>query len=130
MIFLSCGIYQLTPLKDRCLALCRSPLGFTLKYSANQGRSRDLRAGGLHGLFCAGCCWALMLVLLAFGLMNVLAMLAVAAVVLIEKTWRRGAGFARAVGVASIVLAVLVIADPAIAPGLHAPSPMTTRGRT
>ena len=128
LIFLSCGVYQLSPLKDRCLALCRSPLGFTLKYSAYQGRGRDVRAGSLHGLFCAGCCWALMLMLLAFGLMNVLAMLAVAAVVLIEKRWRRGAGFAHAVGVASIVLAVLVVAFPAIAPGLHSPSPTMTKG--
>ncbi len=128
IIFLSCGVYQLTPLKNRCLALCRSPLGFTLKYSAYQGRYRDVRAGTLHGLFCAGCCWALMLVLLAFGLMNVFAMLAVAAVVCIEKAWRHGAGFARAVGVASILFAVLVVAHPAIAPGLRAPSSTMTKG--
>ena len=128
LIFLSCGVYQLSPLKDRCLALCRSPLGFTLKYSAYQGRGRDVRAGSLHGLFCAGCCWALMLMLLAFGLMNVLAMLAVAAVVLIEKRWRRGAGFAHAVGVASIVLAVLVVAFPAIAPGAALTEPNNDQG--
>ncbi len=129
IIFLSCGVYQLTPFKDRCLALCRSPLGFTLKYSAYHGPGRDLRAGALHGLFCTGCCWALMLVLLAFGLMNVFAMLAVAAVVLIEKAWRGGVGFARAVGVASIVLAIVVVGHPAIAPGLHSPSSMMTKGR-
>jgi predicted metal-binding membrane protein len=128
LVFLSCGVYQLTPFKNRCLALCRSPLGFTLKYSAYHGRSRDLRAGALHGVFCAGCCWALMLLLLAFGLMNVLAMLTVAAVVFIEKTWRRGAGFARALGVVSIVLAVLVVAHPAIAPGLHSPNSAMTKG--
>jgi predicted metal-binding membrane protein len=127
LVFLSCGVYQLTALKSRCLARCRSPLGFTLKYSAYRGRGRDLRAGVFHGAFCAGCCWALMLLLLAFGLMNVLAMLAVAVAVLVEKTWRRGAGFARALGVASIMLAVVVLAQPAIAPGLHAPSSTMTK---
>ena len=128
IVFLSCGVYQLTPLKDRCLALCRSPLGFTLKYTTYQGRGRDLRAGVLHGAFCAGCCWALMLLLLAFGLMNVLAMLAVATAVFIEKTWRHGVRFARALGVLSLVFAVLVVVRPAIAPGLHAPSTPIEKG--
>jgi predicted metal-binding membrane protein len=127
-VFLCCGAYQLTPAKDRCLALCRSPLGLTLKYAAYQGRGRDLRAGVLHGAFCAGCCWALMLLLLAFGLMNVVAMLAVAATVLIEKTWRHGVGFSRVVGLLSIVLAALVFVHPAIAPGLHSPSSPMTKG--
>lgn len=125
VVFLSCGVYQLTPFKDRCLASCRSPLGFTLRYSALHRRGRDVRAGAAHGAFCVGCCWALMLLLLAFGLMNLLAMLAVAAAVLIEKTWRHGIGFARAVGVLSIVLAVLVVSHPSIAPGLRSPSAMT-----
>jgi predicted metal-binding membrane protein len=128
LVFLSCGIYQLTPLKDRCLALCRSPLGFTLKYAAYHGRGRDLRAGALHGAFCAGCCWTLMLLLLAFGLMNIFAMVAVATAVIIEKTWRHGLGFARAVGVISIVLAALVIAQPGMAPGLHSPNTTMTKG--
>lgn len=128
VVFLSCGIYQLTSLKDRCLALCRSPLGFTLKYSAYRGRGRDVRAGILHGAFCAGCCWALMGLLFAFGLMNVLAMVAVAAAVIVEKTWRHGVGFARAVGVVSIVLAALVVAYPAIAPGLHSMNSTVMKG--
>jgi predicted metal-binding membrane protein len=128
LIFLVCGLYQLTPLKDRCLAHCHSPLAFTLKHSAHRGRGRDLRAGASHGGFCVGCCWAIMLLLVAFGLMNVLAMLIVAAVVLVEKTWRWGGGVARAFGVASIVLALVVIVHPAIAPGLYAPNPTMTEG--
>jgi predicted metal-binding membrane protein len=128
LVFVSCGVYQLTPLKDRCLALCRSPLGFTVKYGAYRGRGRDVRAGVFHGAFCAGCCWALMLVLLAFGLMNVAAMVAVAAVVVIEKAWRRGTGFARVVGVAALVLAAIVIVDPAIVPGLHSTRSPTMKG--
>ena len=130
LVFLACGIYQLTTLKDRCLALCRSPLGFTLRYASYRGPGRDLRAGALHGGYCASCCWALMCVLVAFGLMNLIAMATVAAVVFIEKTWRHGVGFARAAGVASIVLAVLVVVHPAIASGLYSSNSMMTNGAT
>ena len=124
-VFVVCGVYQLTGLKDRCLAQCRSPLGFTLKYSTYQGRGRDVRAGALHGGFCLGCCWALMLVLFAFGLMNVFAMVVVAGVVLVEKSHRWGARIARVVGVVAIAVAVVVAVHPAFAPGLYrSPSTM------
>jgi predicted metal-binding membrane protein len=118
-IFAACGAYQLTPLKDRCLARCRSPLGFLLKLGAYRGRTRDLRAGLYHGTFCLACCWALMTLLVAFGLMNVIAMVVLAGAVLAEKTWARGAGFSRALGIAALALAVAVIFEPGIAPGLH-----------
>ena len=118
-IFAACGAYQLTPLKDRCLARCRSPLGFMLKLGAYRGRTRDLRAGLYHGTFCLACCWALMAVLVAFGLMNVIAMVVLAGAVLAEKTWARGARFSRALGIAALALAVAVIFEPGLAPGLH-----------
>jgi predicted metal-binding membrane protein len=118
VILLACGVYQLTPLKERCLAHCRSPLGFTLKYAAYRGRTRDLRVGVHHGAFCLGCCWALMALLVVFGLMNVVAMVALAAIVLVEKTWVWGLQFGRVLGVVALVLAVLVIFLPEIAPGL------------
>jgi predicted metal-binding membrane protein len=118
-IFLTCGVYQLTPWKDRCLALCRSPLGFALRYSHYRGRTRDLRVGAAHGAFCVGCCWTLMLLLFAFGLMNLFVMVAVAAVVFVEKMSTRGPALARMVGVVSLALAVVVIARPQLAPGLY-----------
>jgi predicted metal-binding membrane protein len=118
VIFLACGVYQLTPFKDRCLAHCRSPLGFTLKYAAYRGRTRDLRVGVHHGAFCLGCCWALMALLVVFGLMNVVAMIVLAAIVLVEKTSAWGPQFGRALGIVALVLAVLVIFLPGIAPGL------------
>ena len=123
-IFVACGMYQLTPIKDRCLARCRSPLGFVLKYGSYRGRLRDLRVGMSHGGFCLACCWALMLVLIAVGLMNLAAMVVLAAVVLTEKTWSRGPQFSRLVGLAALVLAVVVLFRPAIAPGL-APAPIS-----
>jgi predicted metal-binding membrane protein len=118
-IFAACGGYQLTSLKDRCLARCRSPLGFVLKLGAYQGRTRDLRVGLYHGAFCLACCWALMALLVAFGLMNVIAMVVLAGAVLAEKTWARGAGFSRALGIAALALAIAVIFEPGLAPGLH-----------
>ena len=118
-IFAACGAYQLTPLKDRCLARCRSQLGFMLKLGAYRGPTRDLRAGLYHGTFCLACCWALMAVLVAFGLMNVIAMVVLGGAVLTEKTWARGARFSRALGIAALALAIAVIFEPGLAPGLH-----------
>jgi predicted metal-binding membrane protein len=118
-IFAVCGAYQLTPLKDRCLARCRSPLGFVLKLGGYRGRTRDLRVGLYHGAFCLACCWALMALLVAFGLMNLIAMVALAVAVLVEKTWAWGHLFGRALGIAALVLAVVVVFEPGLAPGLH-----------
>jgi len=118
-VFAVCGAYQLSPLKDRCLAHCRSPLGLLLHYGSYRGRSRDLRAGVHHGGYCLGCCWALMVILIAVGVMNVAAMIGLAALVLIEKTWSRGQVAGRLAGVAALALAVAIIWFPWLAPGLH-----------
>jgi predicted metal-binding membrane protein len=114
------GIYQLTPLKNYCLRHCRSPVAFLLHVSGYRGRFRDIRTGLYHGLYCVGCCWGLMLVLVAVGVMNLAWMAAIAAAVLLEKTWRHGTAFSRAVGAGLIVLACFVPAYPALLPGLYA----------
>ncbi|MET8075230.1 DUF2182 domain-containing protein [Streptomyces sp. NPDC005303] len=112
------GVYQLTPLKDRCLARCRSPIALMLRYASYAGPSRDLRAGAHHGAFCLGCCWSLMVLLAAFGVMNLWAMVALTAVITTEKLAPAGHLVARVVGIASIALAVAVFWFPALAPGL------------
>jgi predicted metal-binding membrane protein len=119
-VFAVCGVYQLSSLKDRCLAHCRSPLALLLHYGSYRGRSRDLRVGAHHGGFCLGCCWGLMVILVAVGVMNVAAMAALAALVLIEKAWARGPAAARFAGAAALALAVATIWFPWLAPGLHA----------
>jgi predicted metal-binding membrane protein len=119
-VFAVCGIYQLSPLKDRCLAHCRSPLGLLLHYGSYRGRSRDLRAGAHHGGYCLGCCWGLMVILIAVGVMNVAAMIGLAALVLIENVWRWGPAVGRLAGAAALALAVAAIWLPWLAPGLHA----------
>ncbi len=125
-VFAACGVYQLSRLKDRCLAHCRSPLALLLHYGSYQGRLRDLRAGAHHGGYCLGCCWGLMVILLAAGIMNIAAMVGLAAVVLIEKIWKWGPAAGRVAGVAALALAVAVIWFPWLAPGLHAAPPMMT----
>lgn len=117
-VFAVSGVYQLTPLKDRCLARCRSPIGLILRYASYPRPSRDLRAGAHHGAFCLGCCWSLMVLLAAFGVMNLWAMVVLAAVITAEKLAPAGALVARTVGIASIALAVAVFWVPALAPGL------------
>jgi predicted metal-binding membrane protein len=112
------GVYQLTPLKDRCLAKCRSPIGLMLRYGSYRGSSRDLRAGAHHGAFCLGCCWSLMLLLAAFGVMNLYAAVGLAAVVAAEKLAPAGFLIARVVGIASMALAAAVFWIPSLAPGL------------
>lgn len=119
-IFAINGTYQLSPWKDRCLARCRSPFGLILRYASWRGPGRDLRAGAHHGVFCLACCWTLMALLVAFGVMNLWAMAGLTAVITIEKTTPVGPAFARIAGIASIGAAAAVLWFPALAPGLTA----------
>lgn len=119
-IFVAAGVYQLTPWKDWCLRHCRSPIGSLMYYLGFNGRGRDLRVGLHHGATCAGCCWGLMVVLVAVGVMNVAVMAALGVVVFVEKLWVYGKPFARGVGVVLVVIGVLAIWLPALLPGLHA----------
>jgi predicted metal-binding membrane protein len=119
-IFMTAGIYQLTPWKDWCLRHCRSPIGALMYYLGFKGRSRDARVGLHHGATCAGCCWGLMILLVAVGVMNVAVMAALAVVIFVEKLWRYGKPFAQAVGVVLVAIGVLAIWFPWLLPGLHA----------
>ena len=113
------GLYQLTPLKDRCLRQCRSPLGFLVRFGDYHGRLRDVRIGLWHGAYCLGCCWALMVVLIAVGVMNLAWMTGLAATVFLEKTWRYGKALSIVFGLALIVFACFVPSHPGLIPGLH-----------
>src|SRR5262249_14104131 len=78
------GLFQWMPLKHACLARCRSPQGFFIA-NWREGLSGAWRMGLLHGLYCLGCCWLLMTLLLLAGAMNLLWMALLAAFVLVEK---------------------------------------------
>jgi len=113
------GIYQLTPLKERCLSHCRSPLGFLLHFGGYSGPLRDVRVGLYHGAYCVGCCWALFVVLIAVGVMNLAWMAGLAAVIFLEKTWRFGKALGVVFGVALVVIALFVPSHPELVPGLN-----------
>ena len=128
-IFALAGVYQLTPLKSACLRHCRSPMMQLLHYSNFKGSARDLRVGAHHGAYCVGCCWGLMVVLVAVGVMNVAAMAGLAGVIFLEKLWKRGELLSRVVGVAFIAVAALAVAYPhALLPALHGSSMSSMSG--
>jgi predicted metal-binding membrane protein len=124
-IFAVAGIYQFTPWKDFCLKRCRSPIGAIMYYLGFKGGSRDVRVGLHHGATCVGCCWGLMIVLVAVGVMNLAVMVALGVVIFVEKLWRHGKSFGRAVGIVLVGIGVLAIWFPWLLPGLHAKMPMT-----
>ncbi|HUP99815.1 MAG TPA: DUF2182 domain-containing protein [Aeromicrobium sp.] len=86
-VLVGAGIYQLTPLKRVCLKQCRSPLSLIMEHAQllGEGVRGPLQVGLMHGGWCIGCCWALMAVLVALGVMHLGWMAAVAAVILAEK---------------------------------------------
>ena len=104
------GIYQFTPLKDTCLGACRSPLGFILTHDFGGGPPAAVRAGTSHGLYCLGCCWALMAVLAVLGLMNIAWMALFAAIFFIEKNVRFGEVVPKLVGAACIIGGLVIVA--------------------
>jgi predicted metal-binding membrane protein len=102
-LLLLAGVYQLTPLKRACLGACRSPLSFlTARWRAGAGGA--VRMGVEHGLSCLGCCWALMLLLFAGGVMNLYVIAALTVLVLVEKIAPFGMQSSRVTGVVLIAL--------------------------
>lgn len=97
-ILIAAGVYQYLPVKNACLAHCRSPLGF-LSEHWREGRLGAMRMGFVHGLFCVGCCWALMALLFVAGVMNLLWVAVIAAFVFVEKLSKRGLLLGRIGGV-------------------------------
>lgn len=93
-LFVGAGLVELTPLKDRCLAHCRSPVEWLARHM-RPGRAGALRMGLGHGVYCVGCCWGLMVLLFAGGVMNLAWVAALAAVVLVQKLMPNGRAAAR-----------------------------------
>jgi predicted metal-binding membrane protein len=108
VVLLFAGIYQLTPLKSVCLQTCRSPLSFLMQHW-RPGVTGAFVMGVTHGRYCLGCCWALMLVLFAGGVMNIYVIAGLTIVVLIEKLAPFGGQTGRALGVGLIGFAVWVL---------------------
>jgi predicted metal-binding membrane protein len=112
------GLYQWTPLKHVCLRACRSPLGFLLGHW-RAGRRGSVSLGAAHALYCLGCCWALMAVLVAAGAMGLPWVFLIAAVVAAEKLLPGGERTARAIGVALVLLGFAVALHPDLVTALR-----------
>jgi predicted metal-binding membrane protein len=116
----SAGIYQLTPLKELCLRHCRGPMHFVL-HGWRPGRAGALRMGAEHGLYCVGCCWGLMVILFAVGVMSLFWMAAVAGVIFAEKLFPFGLRLSRVFAVAFVAFGIWVAVAPGSVPGLTQP---------
>jgi len=102
-ILIAAGVYQWLPLKQACLRHCRSPLQFLVAHWRG-GKRGAFRMGAEHGVYCVGCCWALMLVLFVAGVMNLLWVALIAAFVLVEKLLPASKFTARLASVALIAI--------------------------
>jgi predicted metal-binding membrane protein len=106
------GAFQFSTLKDRCLRVCRHPAGYLLQHY-QRGTGAAFRLGVGHGVFCVGCCWALMLVAFAAGVANLWWMAALTAVMVFEKTGQGGRRGVRPIGVGLLALGTLMLAGAA-----------------
>jgi predicted metal-binding membrane protein len=100
-ILITAGLYQLSPLKNTCLTHCRTPTSF-LSYHWRPHALGALRLGAMHGAYCVGCCWMLMVLLFVGGVMNLTWIAALGILVLIEKALPPGQWIGRGVGIALI----------------------------
>jgi predicted metal-binding membrane protein len=101
------GLYQLSPYKETCLAHCRSPVHFVARHW-RPGVFGAFRLGTIHGVWCLGCCWALMGLLFFGGVMNLLWIAAITLFVLAEKVLPLRRGAVRWSGVALVAASVVV----------------------
>jgi predicted metal-binding membrane protein len=109
-IFLLAGLFQFSRLKYRCLEKCRTPLTFvTEHWRGRHDNSNALMLGVRHGLFCVGCCWALMLLMFAIGVGNLGWMLILGALMGIEMNMPWGRKFSAPLGIARIAFAVFTV---------------------
>jgi predicted metal-binding membrane protein len=120
-IALLAALYELTPLKRACLRHCRGPLAFFMS-NWRDGVGGAFKMGAAHGVYCVGCCWMLMLVLLALGVMSVTWMAGISIAIAVEKlvpaTLSRRADRLLIGGL--VALGVIAIIRPAWLPGFGA----------
>lgn len=114
-VLIAAGLYQFSPLKHRCLAKCRSPLGFIMT-SWRDGYGGAFRMGLEHGVYCLGCCWLLFVILFPLGMLNVAAMATITLLIFAEKSLPRGHRIAQFGAVALIAYGLLAVFAPEVLP--------------
>ncbi len=107
------GVYQFTPLKYKCLDKCRSPMSFIVEHWRGSSEGRQaLLLGVHHGIFCIGCCWALMLLMFAVGTGSVAWMLVLGGIMAVEKNATWGRRLSMPLGVFLIGLSIMLGLGP------------------
>jgi predicted metal-binding membrane protein len=114
------GLYELTPLKQVCLKHCRGPLHFIFE-GWRPGPFGAIRMGVEHGTYCIGCCWGLMVILFALGVMSLFWMAVIAGVIFAEKILPHGLRLSRVFAIAFVAFGIWVALAPASVPGLTDP---------
>jgi predicted metal-binding membrane protein len=114
-VLIGAALWQLTPLKAACLRHCRSPMSLFMHFGGSVTRPLGaIRMGATHGAYCVGCCWALMAILIAFGTMNLGWMLALAALILLEKNASWGERLAQWVPGGFVALGIVLFVRPEV----------------
>ena len=109
-VLVGAGAFQFSSLKHRCLTACRTPTSFLHRYWRGDSPVRNaVRVGTAYGLSCAGCCWALMLVLFALGLMSTAWMIGFGALMALERNSRIGRHLTTPLGIALLAAGAVVI---------------------
>ena len=109
-LFLLAGAFQFSRLKYACLDMCRTPLGFILSHwHGRRELSEAFNIGWQHGVFCVGCCWALMLLMFAVSTKSLGWMLLLALVMAIEKNAPWGRKLTRPLGLILIIIGILIV---------------------
>ncbi len=114
------GLYELTPLKETCLRHCRTPLHFVL-HGWRDGWAGALRMGAEHGGYCVGCCWGLMVILFALGVMSLFWMAVIGALIFAQKVLPFGFRLVRPLALAFVAFGIWIAVSPGTVPGLTQP---------
>ena len=115
LALLLAGLYQLSPLKTKCLSKCRSPMSFVLG-GWRDGRLGAIRMGLEHGVYCLGCCWLLFAILFPLGMMNIAILALITALIFAEKSLAIGPTVARIAAAALVAYGIIVLVLPSTLP--------------
>lgn len=107
-ILVTAGAYQFSPLKAKCLGYCESPMSFFMRRWRN-GTAGAVTMGTYHGLYCLGCCWPYLLLMVALGWMDIIWMALFAGIIFGEKMWSDGIWVSRAAGIGLAIAGVITL---------------------
>lgn len=108
VVLIIVGIYQFSPVKESCLRNCQTPFNFIMG-NWRYGKRGAFIMGLKHGIYCMGCCWALMLLLFIVGIMNIIWIAFIAIFILIEKAIAKGKWISYLLGISLMIFGILII---------------------